>query len=240
MQLDAPEHRPDGDRLKGSQQSEVPEPLGKASPAEEADESGSARVAWLKDSAGCGEGQNWRQGFQQSKQAEEGVARESCGGDSTAQASKAWRSLVTLATLQGSPLSWFEEKTQCGFLRQATSLWPCGGRGAGYPELSETEPGWEQLMSRGLCSPSWREGAYHLRVRDKACRLSNLPFPTLFSFLPPPLLAANHCFQTIDLCPLLLGTRGQLRGMKRPGGNIENGLSILPSDPASSSLGQDK
>lgn len=80
VQLDAPEHRPDGDRLKGSQQSEVPEPLGKASPAEEADESGSARVAWLKDSAGCGEGHNWRQGFQQSKQAEEGVARESCGG----------------------------------------------------------------------------------------------------------------------------------------------------------------
>lgn len=80
VQLDAAKHRPDRDRLERSQQSEVPEPLGKASPAEEADESSSARVAWLRDSAGCGEGHNWRQGFQQSKQAEEEVARESCGG----------------------------------------------------------------------------------------------------------------------------------------------------------------
>lgn len=66
------------------------------------------------------------------------------------------------------------------------------------------------------------------------------PFPSIVSFLPPPLPASNHCFQTIDLCPLLLGTKGQFKGMERPRGNIENGLSILPSDPASWSLGQDK
>lgn len=90
MQLGAPEHRRAKDRLEGSRQSEVPEPLGKASPAEEADESSSARVAWLKDSTGCGEGHNWRQGFQQSKHAEEGVARESCGGTALLRPGGPW------------------------------------------------------------------------------------------------------------------------------------------------------
>lgn len=65
------------------------------------------------------------------------------------------------------------------------SVWPCGGRGAGYPKFSEAEPGWEQLRSRGLFSPSWKEGVYHLQVLDKACGFRNLPFPTSSpSFLP--------------------------------------------------------
>lgn len=65
MQLDILEHGSRGDKLEGIQ-SEVPEPLGRAGSAEEGDESSSMCVAWLKDSAGCGEGHdNWRQGFQQ-------------------------------------------------------------------------------------------------------------------------------------------------------------------------------
>lgn len=126
--------------------------------------------------------------------------------------------------------------------RQAVLCGPVGVWGAEYPWLFEAEPWWEQFRARVFFAalPGEREYITCKSLTGLIGSDTPTPFPSIISFLPPPLPASNHCFQTIDLCPLLLGTKGQLKGMERPGGNIENGLSILPSDPASWFLGQDK
>lgn len=54
MQLNLLKHGSDGDKLEEIQRSEVPEPLGKASLAEEEDKRSSMCLAWLNNNTGCG------------------------------------------------------------------------------------------------------------------------------------------------------------------------------------------
>lgn len=182
VQLDAPEHRGARDKLEGSQRSEVPESLRKASPAEEADESSCERVAWLKHSTGCGKGHNCRQGFQQSKQAEEGVARESCGGIVLC-GQEGPGHLQTPWPLHKAPLPTGSN----GFPRQTVL---CGPVGVGVL----ITPGCLKLSHGGsssgpgafACSPAWREGMHHLQVPDRAYRFRSPPPP-----FPPHLLPSS-------------------------------------------------
>lgn len=89
-----------------------------------------------------------------------------------------------------------------------------------YPKLAEIGPGMGSAESRrsqclalpaSLHSPAW-------------CGLWAVT-------LPPLLQLKAIVFRPLTSVPLLPGTKGHLRGIERPGGNIGNGLSILPSDP---------
>lgn len=101
-----------------------------------------------------------------------------------------------------------------------------------YPQLAETGPGMdsaEALRSQCLALPASlhshaRGGVQYLPAHHTACGLWAVPLP------PLPQLKAI-VFRPLTSVPLLPGTKGHLRGIERPGGNIGNGLSILPLDP---------
>lgn len=115
--------------------------------------------------------------------------------DSTAQASKAWRSLVTLATLQDSPLYWFEEKTPCGFLRQAVLYGPVGVGVLVTPScLKLSQAGNSSCLGVCAAPPGGRGCIISESVTRLVGSVSNLPFPTFFSFLPPPTPSCKPLF----------------------------------------------
>lgn len=78
-------------------------------------------------------------------------------------------------------------------------------------------------LSASLHSPA-RSGVQYLPVHHRACGLWAVT-------LSPLLQLKAIVFRPLTSVPLLPGTKGYLRGIERPGGNIGNGLSILPSDP---------
>lgn len=202
-------------------------------------------VAWPKDRAGCGKRHdNWRQGLRQCKQAGELGWLGAPWWSKSAEANGLLKcklpfpgaagyhaNLRLLLVRTKDPLPWFPGLSVLhGLAVRALGRSPAPP--LIYPRLAEIGPGMGSAESRrsqclalsaSLHSPA-RSGVQYLPVHHRACGLWAVT-------LSPLLQLKAIVFRPLTSVPLLPGTKGYLRGIERPGGNIGNGLSILPSDP---------